>query len=73
VEGTAREILARVEAEDNESEGVAFREAREWLLDFLMDGPKTAKEVQSAGREAWHASRTLRRASVPSRGVLMLS
>jgi RecA-family ATPase len=69
VAGSAREILAAAEAvpEDNEEEGTAFREAKDWLLDFLLGGPKTAKEVLSAGREAGHTVRTLRRAKAALR------
>ena len=64
ITGGAREILAAAEAKpaDNEGRGIALKEAKEWLRDFLSDGPKAAKEVQSAGGDAGHTWRTLRRA-----------
>jgi len=34
-----------------------------WLRDFLEDGPKPSKEVQSEGKEAGHSGATLRRAA----------
>jgi len=34
-----------------------------WLRDFLKDGPKPSKEVQSEGKEAGHSGATLRRAA----------
>lgn len=64
VTGDARKILAAAEAEpaDSEAKGTAFLEAKDWLSDFLLKEPKTAKEVQWAGREAGHSFATLRRA-----------
>ena len=64
ITGGAREILAAAEAKpaDNEGRGIALKEAKEWLRDFLSDRPKAAKEVESAGRDAGHTWRTLRRA-----------
>ncbi len=37
--------------------------AADWLTEFLKDGPKPSKEVQSEGEEAGHSWATLRRAS----------
>lgn len=62
VEGDTRVILAEAEADPGEGDGHALSEARDWLLDFLLDGPKSVKDVQSAARNAGHAARTLRRA-----------
>jgi putative DNA primase/helicase len=69
VTGSAREILAAAEAEpaDNEGDGTALHEAKDWLVDFLREGPRTAKEVQSSGRDAGHTLRTLRRAKAALR------
>jgi hypothetical protein len=44
---------------DDDGDVAALREAKYFLLDFLMDGPKTAKEVRAAAREAGHTPRTI--------------
>ncbi|WP_036258179.1 hypothetical protein, partial [Methylocapsa aurea] len=64
VTGAARDILAEAEArpEDDTGEGSAFREAKDWLFDFLVDGPRSAKEVKVGGRDACHSWRTIERA-----------
>jgi len=38
-------------------------QAADWLQEFLKDGPKPSKEVESKGKEAGHSLATLRRAS----------
>jgi hypothetical protein len=58
-DGFAREILAAAESMDDDGDVAALREAKYFLLDFLMDGPKTAKEVRAAAREAGHTPRTI--------------
>jgi hypothetical protein len=62
VEGNAREILAAAESMDDDGDLTALREAKYFLLDFLIDGPKTAKEVRAAARDAGHTPRTIDRA-----------
>ena len=52
VSGTARDILAAAEATDGNGEATVRREAEDFLLDFLMDGPKPAKECKAAAAEA---------------------
>jgi hypothetical protein len=59
VEGTARDILAAAEAVDEDKgAATAFGEAKDFLLDHLMDGPKSAKECKAAARDAGHSWRT---------------
>jgi hypothetical protein len=60
VEGSAREILAK--AEDLSDTAGARQEATEFLRDFLKGGPKPAKAVQAAARDAGHSWATVRRA-----------
>src|SRR5262245_7338279 len=44
VSGSARDVLAEAETPaDENGQNSAFFEARDWLLDFLMDGPRSAK------------------------------
>jgi hypothetical protein len=62
IDGTAREMLAAAETTEDDGEGTALREAKDFLLDFLMDSPKAAKVVQVAARNAGHSSRTIKRA-----------
>jgi putative DNA primase/helicase len=62
IDGTARDMLAVAESSDDDGEGTQLREAKDFLLDFLMDGPKPAKVVQAAARDAGHRAATLRRA-----------
>jgi putative DNA primase/helicase len=62
IDGTARDMLAVAESTDEDGGGTALREAKDFLLDFLMDGPKAAKVVQAAARDAGHRAATLRRA-----------
>jgi putative DNA primase/helicase len=62
VSGTAREILAGAEAGTDNEESGALREATDFLLDLLMDGPKPAKECKAAAAEAALSWATVRRA-----------
>lgn len=59
VDGEARAILAEA---DPEGDGGAFAEARDWLLDFLVDGPKSARDVRAGATAAAISWRTVRRA-----------
>jgi putative DNA primase/helicase len=52
VSGTARDILAAAEATDGNGDATVRREAEDFLLDFLMDGPKPAKECKAAAADA---------------------
>lgn len=58
--GEARAILA--EAEADEDQRSAQRDAELFLRELLRDGPMPAKRVYAEGRDAGHAERTLRRA-----------
>jgi putative DNA primase/helicase len=62
VSGKARDILAEAEAIDDKDEATARHEAEDFLLDFLADGPKPAKECKAAARDAGHSPRTIDRA-----------
>ena len=62
IEGSARDILAAAEADDEEGGGAALREAEDFLADVLSVGPILAKEVQRQAKEAAIADRTLKRA-----------
>jgi putative DNA primase/helicase len=62
VSGNARDILACAEAILDADEITPRREAEDFMLDFLMDGPKPAKEIRDAARDAGHAPRTVARA-----------
>jgi putative DNA primase/helicase len=62
VSGTARDILAAAEATEGNGEATVRREAEDFLLDFLMDGPKPAKECKAAAAAAALSWATVRRA-----------
>jgi hypothetical protein len=62
VSGKARDILTEAEAIDDKNEATARHEAEDFLLDFLADGPKPAKECKAAARDAGHSPRTIDRA-----------
>ncbi len=63
VTGNAREILAEAETvRDDDDEGGALREAKDFLLDLLMDGPKATKEIKKQAADYGVAWRTIRRA-----------
>ena len=68
IDGDAKAILAEAEA-DPAGDGGASSEARDWLLDFLADGPRSVKELQAAARDAGQAWRTVKRVK-RSLGVL---
>jgi putative DNA primase/helicase len=64
VEGTARDILAEAETVKvkDENKATALREAKDFLLDLLVDGPMPTKEIVAAAREAKQSWRTIERA-----------
>ena len=65
IEGNARDVLAEAEtvkSDDDEHKRTAFREARDFLLELLMDGPLPTKDVRAAARDAGHMWRTIERA-----------
>jgi putative DNA primase/helicase len=63
IEGTARDILADAEQlEDDASEVSALDEAKAFLQDALLAGPKPANQVFKEAREAGHSEITVKRA-----------
>jgi putative DNA primase/helicase len=65
IEGNARDVLAEAEGvKDDAAEGerTAFREAKDFLLDFLTNGPRQANDAYAAGHKAGHSQRTIKRA-----------
>jgi hypothetical protein len=62
IDGTARDMLAVAESTDDDGEVNALNEAKNFLLDFLADGPKPAKECKAAAAEAALSWATVRRA-----------
>jgi putative DNA primase/helicase len=62
IEGTARDMLAVAEAEPEKDEGGALKEAKEFLIDLLADGPKPAKECKAEAKEAGLSLDTVKRA-----------
>jgi hypothetical protein len=62
VDGNAREILAEAEEVPDKEAAGALQEATDFLLDLLIDGPKSAKVVRAAARDAGHSPRTIDRA-----------
>jgi hypothetical protein len=64
IEGSARDILAEAETVKPEDEGKAasLREAEDFLVDLLADGPLPAKDVAAAARAAKQGWRTVERA-----------
>ena len=64
IDGTARDMLAVAEANEDDNSGnvTLLREAQDFLLDFLTEGPKPAKEVQREANNAGHKWPTIRRA-----------
>lgn len=61
VNGTARELLAEVEATDG-ADGDSVSEAAEWLQDLLAAGPIPAPKIKAAAPDAGHSWATVRRA-----------
>lgn len=49
-------------SDEEPDERSALGEAKAWLRDLLTDGPRPAKEVEAAAREAGHALKTVKRA-----------
>lgn len=62
VEGNTKTILSDAEADPSEGDGGALSDAKDWLFDFLLDGPRAVIEVKKLGAEAGHSLRTIRRA-----------
>jgi putative DNA primase/helicase len=62
IDGSARDILAAAECDEEEGGGAALREAEDFLADVLSVGPILAKEVQRQAKEAAISDRTLKRA-----------
>lgn len=64
VEGSARELLAESDADnDVGGEGSAKAEAEEFLIQLLKDGPSPTKHVEAEAKAAGISWRTVRRAS----------
>jgi putative DNA primase/helicase len=61
IAGSARDMLAVAEAEEDD-QGSALREAKDFLVDLLSEGPRAVKAIQDAARLAGHSPKTLRRA-----------
>ncbi|MFW6342983.1 MAG: AAA family ATPase [Halothiobacillaceae bacterium] len=60
VEGQARELLS---PPDDDGDGPALAEAKEWLLDYLStNGPTPARDLNRAAKAEGISDRTLRRA-----------
>jgi len=62
VEGDTRTILTDAETEPGDGDGGALAEAKEWLLDCLLDGPKPHKAILKAATNEGHSKTTLKRA-----------
>jgi putative DNA primase/helicase len=64
IEGSARDVLAEAEAvkSKDESKVTALHEAKDLLVDLLINGPIPAKDVAAAAREAKQSWRTIERA-----------
>jgi hypothetical protein len=62
VEGNTRAILSDAETEPGDGDGGALAEAKAWLLDSLLDGPKPPREIFKAASIEGHSKITLKRA-----------
>jgi hypothetical protein len=62
VEGNTRAILSDAETEPGDGDGGMLAEAKEWLLDKLLDGPKPQREIFKAATIEGHSKTTLKRA-----------
>jgi putative DNA primase/helicase len=66
IEGKARDVLAEAETikdkDKDEDKAASLREATDFLIDLLLDGPLPTKEVRAAARDAGQAWRTIERA-----------
>ncbi len=62
VEGTAREILGTVEADETDDPGKsAFDEVKDMILDILCNGPRSVQEIQSEIKASAQSMRTANR------------
>jgi putative DNA primase/helicase len=68
VKGHSRDLLAQTQPADQEDRS-ALRDAQDFLLELLVDGPVASKTVEDEVKASTHAWRTVRRAKV-SLGVL---
>jgi putative DNA primase/helicase len=62
VTGAARELLATAEADQGGKEPSAVDEAADWLREYLAEGPKESKELQSDAAAYGIKGKTLRKA-----------
>ena len=62
VEGSTRAILTDAETEPEDGDGGALAEAKEWLQDSLLDGPKPQREILKTATIEGHSKITLKRA-----------
>lgn len=62
IDGSARLILANVERVESAASHSAVEEAKEFLREFLNDGPKPSGDVLEAAEQAGLAQKTVRRA-----------
>jgi putative DNA primase/helicase len=65
IDGNAKELLGRAESaprDDAEPDDAEAPEVDTWLRDFLSGGPKTAKEVFTAGRDDGYSKDQLKHA-----------
>lgn len=62
VEGAARDLLAVAETVNDSGDGRALGEAKQFLSDFLSDGPQPVRVIRSEANDAGHSWATLRRA-----------
>jgi len=64
IEGSAREILAAAEGDDQDERrgGDAQREAEDFLRDLLSGGPVCVKQIKTSARDAAQSWRTIERA-----------
>lgn len=62
VDGAARAILAEAENNDGGEAKSAFREAKDFLFNLLIDGPKPVKEIKKEAADFGVSWRTIERA-----------
>jgi energy-coupling factor transporter ATP-binding protein EcfA2 len=67
LEGSARELLAAAEPEQEGDGGSARREAEHFLNDFLADGPAPVRDIQKGAAAAGHSWATVKRAKTSMR------
>lgn len=61
LQGSARDILAQAETQEDPGDRSATEEAVDWLASFLAAGPVSAKDVQREAKEAGISEKSLRR------------